>query len=154
MPTQERLRELFDYQDGKLITRHTKKQGRRARTIIGGLNGRYLYAWVEGKYAPIHRLIWVWHNGPISSGLLVDHINHDRLNNRIENLRLVDHVNNGRNRRIHSNSPTGVFGVRFRDGRWQASIALGAYDTKEEAVAIRRKVEQLLGFHTNHGRMV
>lgn len=151
MPSQQRLRELFDYNDGALYPKRSTR-GRRATAPIGGVNGRYLYACVDYAYKAVHRLIWVWHYGPIPPLLYVDHVDHNPFNNRIENLRLVTNAENGKNRRLSSNSPTQALGVRFRDGKWHASITLGTFDTFEEALAIRRAAEQLAGFHPNHGK--
>lgn len=50
------------------------------------------------KYKPkrffMHHIVWIWYNGPIPDGYEIDHINRDKLDNRIENLRCVKkHVN-------------------------------------------------------------
>ena len=45
----------------------------------------------------VHRAIWIWHNGEIPKGLEIDHINGNRKDNRIENLRLVTRQQNQTN---------------------------------------------------------
>lgn len=46
---------------------------------------------------PVHRLAWLYVYGEMPSGM-IDHINHQRSDNRIENLRVTDFVGNGRRR--------------------------------------------------------
>jgi hypothetical protein len=41
-----------------------------------------------------HRLVWWWHHGPVPDGLQIDHIDGDKSNNRIENLRVVTQAEN------------------------------------------------------------
>lgn len=151
MIAQQRVLELFEYRDGSLFARYHNR-GRKFGEAVGGLNGRYIYVGIGYKQYPLHRLVWIYHFGDIPKGLMIDHIDHDRFNNRIANLRLVTNADNGRNRKLGKNNPNGVLGVRLRNGKWHASITLGTFDTKEEAVAIRRAAEKLVGFHPNHGR--
>ncbi len=75
-------------------------------------------------------------------GEMVDHINHDVLDNRLSNLRIVTHQQNSYNKRLYKNNKSGYPGVNYhtRDGKWQASIGkdgkrifLGHYATAEEA---------------------
>lgn len=76
----------------------------------------------------------------------VDHINHDTLDNRKINLRKSTRSENMRNRRLFSNSSSGITGVSYhsRDKKWQAFINadnkrtnLGYFGTKEEAAKAR-----------------
>lgn len=84
------------------------------------------------------------HWGAGKGGTSVDHINGDRLDNRRENLRIVSNSANQQNQR----RVTGVSFDRTR-GRWRAygkvnqkQTNLGYHDTREEAIAARRKWEQ------------
>lgn len=90
----------------------------------------------------------------------IDHINHNRSDNRIENMRVVPHLDNHRNMSLFKNNTTGVAGINFdaRYGSWVASItvnykkvSLGSYKTKEEAVSARKLAEAELKFHEKHG---
>lgn len=88
--------------------------------------------------------------GPIPSGMVVDHINGDTLDNRRDNLRVVPHhVNTWNQVRAGRDSHSGVVGVRLHRNRWQAYIctghkmrALGSFDTMEEARAARLAAER------------
>lgn len=75
---------------------------------------------------------------------IVDHINGDRLDNRRENLRIVDRQENARNRRPAPGKTSEYKGVDWFKGRWRASIRLpeyrgsrqiGLYDSEQEAAA-------------------
>ena len=100
------------------------------------------------------------HTKGFDTSLQVDHIDHDRLNNRIENLRLVTNSINGKNTKMHKNNTTGVTGVTFDKNRnkYKAQIVvnhkldnLGRFNTFEEAVQARLQAEIKYGFHRNHG---
>ena len=97
MITQERLKELFDYQDGALIRR---KDGRSAVIAMGVK--RYERVSVDGKIQALHRMIYLWNHGHLPKTL--DHIDGDRANNKIENLREATQQQNCLNRKHHSNS--------------------------------------------------
>lgn len=77
------------------VTRGNKKAGDIAGCINN--NGYYTVGYDYGVYS-VHRIIWVLFHGEIDSALLVDHIDNNRLNNNIKNLRLVDHMQNNNNR--------------------------------------------------------
>lgn len=82
--------DVFEYRDGllywKIKTNRNMKIGRLAGSMAG--NG-YMQVHCFGKVRLMHRIIWEMHNGEIPEGMEIDHINHIRDDNRIENLRLV-----------------------------------------------------------------
>ena len=140
--------QLFLYQDdGKIIWKEKRSQRVKAGDVAGCLN-RKGYCRVEitvcGKRYSIsvHRIIWEMFKGPILSGAQIDHIDGDRCNNRIQNLRLADPKQNAWNRGISKANTSGHKGVSFdkSEGKWVAQIRtngisrkIGSFKTKEEA---------------------
>lgn len=71
----------------------------------------YIRVMLDGKGYLAHRIIWEMHNGQIPNGMQIDHINHIRNDNRIENLRLVSNQDNQKNTKRSGNNKSGVTGV-------------------------------------------
>lgn len=120
----------------------------------------YLVVKIAQKSYYVHRLIWLYVYGQWPSKS-IDHIDGDRSNNRVENLRDATAVENGRNQKINAKNQSGVTGVCWinRDSRWQAnmrvkgkSINLGWFKNFNEAVKARKEAEKKYNFHPNHGR--
>jgi hypothetical protein len=61
-----------------------------------------------------HRVVWELFNGPIPNGMQIDHVNGDRADNRLANLRCVETVTNTRNKAKRKNSTSDVNGVNFK----------------------------------------
>lgn len=107
-----------------------------------------------------HRVVWALHFGYWPKGD-VDHINGNRADNRIENLRAVTRSENLCNAKRSKRNTSGVTGV-FWDktySKWDAQIFirgqrihLGFFDDFAAAVAARKTAEARYGFHPNHGR--
>ena len=117
---------------------------------------------VLGVFVSAHRVAWALHYGKWPDGH-IDHINGDRADNRIENLRDVLHHDNMRNMAATRLNTSGQVGVRWnkKDKRWHARIGggggksfkhIGVYKTFDEAVAARKQAEIEMGYHPNHGR--
>jgi hypothetical protein len=155
MLTQARVRELFDYrEDGELIRKVNVARCARIGDVAGYLNNiGYKVTKVDGKSYLNHRLIWLWHHGYLPEHGL-DHIDRNKVNNRIENLREVSHSCNMRNCKIAKNNSSGVTGVSMsRDNKWYAQIrtpkqnvSLGLYPTLTEAAQARWEAEVKYGF--------
>lgn len=106
-----------------------------------------------------HRVIWLLYTGAWPEEEL-DHINGNRADNRIANLRAVSASENRRNMRLsraNTSGFTGVFWIKSRR-KWVASIVinrrhncLGYFDDIAEAAAARKVAEANAGFHPNHG---
>lgn len=145
--TQERLKELVSYDpDTGVFTwlprfrlRHLAKDGR-----AGCVNKRtgYRYLSVEGVHYKASRLAWLYVYGQWPTHA-VDHINRDRADDRLVNLREATIAENNQNRGEHKNNTSGWRGV-FKDKnnptKWRAQITvngkrrhLGCFDTPEEA---------------------
>ena len=107
-----------------------------------------------------HRLIWVMHYGAEPAGM-IDHLDQDRANNRIENLRVTDYSGNAKNQSLRHNSISGAMGVRWLADRkkWRADIYadgreifLGNFGTRDEAIMARKAADAKYGFSENHGK--
>ena len=110
------------------------------------------------KQIRAHRLAWWWVYGELPKGW-IDHINGDRADNRISNLRLASPEQNGRNSRKLCKSSTEFKGVSANGNRFRARCSLngaqvhiGSFPTAEEANEAVRKFreENHKEFH-NHG---
>lgn len=146
MITQARLKELLKYDP---VTGIFRARVTRSTRIVGQIVGckakrkniEYLRINIDYKYYYAHRLAWLYVNG--SMPRLIDHINRNGLDNRIDNLRLADHTQNHINCKIYINNKTGFKGVCLdRRGKYRATIKnnkkqihIGTFDTPEEAYA-------------------
>lgn len=146
--------DFFDYssETGVILNRRTGKQA-------GYVNDRgYVVVEFRGKRYKAHRIAWTIFHGEIPAAE-IDHIDQNKQNNRISNLRVVDGQTNRKNRNVQRNNTSGVMGVCFhvRMNKWIARIKvdgsyvwLGQFDTKQEAVDVRKIAEDVYGFHNNH----
>ena len=150
MLTHKELRKLIIYKsDGKLLwssvhlTHHGKEAG-TARDRDG-----YYQIRVNDILYKVHRIIWYWHYGDWPKGQ-IDHINRNKGDNRIENLRDITQTQNARNCDLRKCNTSGYRGVlKTRIGKWQSQIKLdgsyinlGIFEFKHEAISARRKVER------------
>lgn len=128
------LHERFIYDDGLLISRRTGK------IYCNSDRDGYIRVRIDGREHRAHRLIWEMFNGPIPEGMLIDHVDGDVYNNRIENLRLATRTQNNANSRAKDINFTGYKGITKVGSRYRARIthngktlSLGVFDTAEEA---------------------
>lgn len=153
--TQARVKELFDYQHGELIRKVSTAGNVRVGDAAGTLDvDGYYRTMVDGKRYRTHCLIWLWHYGYMPENQ-IDHINHNRGYNYIENLREVTQTCNNRNTGNPKNNSSGVKGVCWDESRdkWVARIKvssklhyLGHHTNFSEAVCHRLAAEQALGW--------
>lgn len=95
--TADRLRSLLSYhEDGTLRWRESWNAQTRAGQIAGSLNTTgYRRIRIDGVRYPAHRLVWLYHHGNHPEDQL-DHINRNRDDNRIINLRECNNSQNSR----------------------------------------------------------
>lgn len=132
----------------------------KAGTIAKSINkDGYLQIRIAGKMYVQHRLAWMYVYGSMPDGD-IDHINHDRTDNRIDNLRVVTKRVNNKNLSMRSNNTSGVTGVWWGKhvNKWVAEIHpdgkkihLGVFDCLSDAAEARKVAELKYGFHENHG---
>ena len=147
MITQELVKELFRYEDGELFW---KVSGYRNQIEIGSKAGTlqstgYQTIGINYKIYLKHRLIFMYHHGYFPTQ--VDHIDNDKLNNRIENLREATQSQNMQNRSVNKSFRSSKYkGVVVRKRSkclgvqiWaqikvnSKRIYLGSFLTEEEA---------------------
>jgi len=154
MITYERVHELFDYNGHNLIWK-VKRQGIRKVGVAGSIQPTgYRHIGIDYRKYSEQRLVWLYHYGYIPEHGL-DHINRDRSDNRIKNLREVSQSCNMRNCGNLKNNNSGVKGVSFhkRDELWRADIRInnkayhiGTSEDFDEAVLLRLAAEQCVGW--------
>lgn len=140
-----RLRLIMSYDPDTGVFIRTAKSGQNV--VVGSEAGTldkqgYRRIRFDGRTHQAHRLAWLYVYGEWPNGR-IDHINGNRADNRITNLRVVDHSTNLENqRRARSDNRIGVLGVRPMSGRFQARIwvkgraqTVGTFDTADEAGA-------------------
>lgn len=148
--TANTCKEFFIDEDAYDIVKHFTWSERTSDGFIvskGKNSGGYL-----------HRLVM----GCTSASQLVDHINHDRADNRKSNLRVVTNSQNQMNRTHTSSSTSGVRGVYWHKSKnkWAVSIQkdkklyhIGLFDNKEDAVKARQDAELKYFGEYNHNGM-
>lgn len=159
--TTDRLRELVDYdQETGLFSWRFGRVGAKKGVICGSPHpkNRYIGICLDYKRYLAHRLAWMYVYGAWPSASL-DHIDGNRANNRIDNLRLADHSINNENRHsARSDSTTGLVGVEVSRDRFIARIqvkgkriGLGTFDTAEDAHAAYIEAKKRLHLGYVHG---
>jgi hypothetical protein len=180
-PSPSVLRQLIDYdpETGALVWRvrgvsfftdgkksaiqsmrrwNTRYAGKAALNYKG--TAGYFKGVIFGEAYLAHRVAWAIYSGSWP-GNEIDHINGDRLDNRIANLRSATRQENGKNVSIGSRNTSGTIGVHWekRTLRWVAQIHkngknkfIGRFKSKDEAIEARAKASAEYGYHANHGR--
>ncbi len=154
--TQERLKELLSYDpESGLFVWRIARGGRMPGSDAGTVTNRYLIINVDRRLYRAHRLAWLYSYGswPVAD---IDHIDGDRLNNRISNLRQASRSENMQNQHTaRSNNRSGLLGVHYmkrghRLRRWYSKIKvgekqkmLGYFLTPEEAHEAYLKAKKL-----------
>lgn len=162
--TQKQLRQLVDYDPNTgVFTWRVTLCGRAvAGSKAGGHGGQgYVMLQVCKRRYGAHRLAWLYVYGELPTQQ-VDHINGNRSDNRINNLRLATNSQNQGNRSINCNSQSGHKGVQWskQKRKWKAVIQisgerkfLGLFDTVEDAGhAYRRAAKSYFGEYSYYSR--
>lgn len=152
--TAEKLRELlhYDQETGIFTWKVSTSRSVKVGSVAGCQNGAgYLQIRVQSRPYLAHRLAWLYVQREWPK-LDIDHINRNRSDNRIANLREVSHKQNHQNASKPSNNTSGHTGVTWRkqSAKWQARIKhnykmihLGYFENLEEAIAARKAAEKL-----------
>lgn len=140
--TYERLTSVFRYEkDTGQFFRIKPTRGCRLGESAGHVNANgYVVIMIDKINYQAHRLAWLYHFGEWPSQY-VDHIDGDKLNNRIDNLRGANKSENGQNvKKARTDSSSGILGATPHGKGWRSmiqingvTIRLGTYKSKEEA---------------------
>lgn len=150
------LNEIVEYDDYAEIVLYNKDCEEVARALIDLddidkvknykwylVGNGYVYTKKMNIY--LHRIIM-----ECPDNMMVDHINHNPLDNRKSNLRVCTNSQNNMNKGKQSNNTSGYRGVDWhkQNNKWHArihvnkrKIHLGYFDTKEEAIEARKQAE-------------
>jgi hypothetical protein len=150
MISQAELKELLTYDsETGVFTRNkdmsrTFKKGQVAGCIHkanGDMNWEY-----NGKKYKMHRLAWLYVYG---EDVYLDHVNGNRSDNRIANLRPCTHAQNMGNKKVYKNNKSGYPGVKITKDRFRADIRikgvnhyLGTYSDAETAYNVYKQKHQ------------
>ena len=151
----------YDPETGLFYRKKPSVSGSVGDSISQKNNHGYGIIYINGLYYMAHRIAWkIVFKEP--GKMQIDHINHIRNDNRIENLRLVTAKENQKNISISKRSKTGFVGVLWRESAksFRSHIMI---DNKEihleysktliDAVIKRMKANEKYGFHKNHGML-
>lgn len=130
------------------------------REALGAVNiYGYKSGYLGGRTATAHRVAWLLTTGDWPNHQ-IDHIDGDRQNNRLVNLRDVTQTENQHNRKRQSDNTSGINGVcwHVRRQTWQArikvggrQIQLGSFRSLQDAATARKAANDRYGFTQRHG---
>lgn len=161
MTLQERFHEAFKYIDGKLFW---KINTNKSKDLIGQeagckSSGSYGLVNLDKVSYCIHKVVFCMHHGFIP--VVIDHVNGNSKDHRIENLRAADHTTNNCNKAFQKNNTSGVKGLTWskQAKKWQARITfkkkhhhLGYFECKDDAAEFLTLARETLhGDFANHG---
>lgn len=161
MITQDELKRILKYNPYTgVFTSKVDSKNKRSGDILGRNSRGYTVIYIKNYNYRAHRLAWLYVHGafPVND---IDHINGNRDDNRISNLRSVTNQENHKNKTLLSNNKHGVTGVGWCKKRliWRVSITvdlkhvhIGYYSSLLDAACARKAKERLYGFHVNHGK--
>lgn len=133
-----RLKDKYQYNEnsksGLTFTVNSRKPFQEAGSIDTDTRTKRYHRWrvgFEGKLVLAHRVVWILFYGEIPDKFEVDHIDGNALNNKIENLRLIDKEFNRRNAIKRIDNKTGYTGVYYHENGYMAAVKINKqYRTK------------------------
>ena len=158
--TQEKAHNLFVYKDGILFWKEKPKCSRRMDGSLEAgtttTNGYKKFVFCQKKYY-VHQIVFLMHHGYVPD--LIDHIDGNTKNNRIENLRESNKSKNACNSKVRSDNKSGCRGVVWhkKAEKWMVQVVknkkakyLGLYEDFELACLVADEARHL--FHGNHAK--
>jgi hypothetical protein len=131
----------FEYKDGTLFWKIDRGSNKVKGKPVGSVNGKgYLETKLDGKFIKVHRVVFEMHHGYAPE--VIDHIDGNRQNNKIDNLRAATDGENKYNQKIYKSNTSGAKGVMWHEKykKWRTQInyngkrkCLGSFDSFDEA---------------------
>lgn len=150
----------YDHLSGLVFWKVSVGRKIKKGSIAGNIDGGYSRIQLKGVKYMAHIVAWTLYHKATPKHE-IDHINGNRSDNRILNLRDVTRLENSRNKRKPKNNTSGCAGVHFdkSSNKWRAritikckKICLGYFDDFNRAKESVEKARVENGFHKNHGR--
>lgn len=161
--TQEKLLRNFHYnlETGELRFNFDSLSGRSGEIVTANkiANPGYLCLSINKKPYLVHRVIFMYMTGRWPK--YTDHIDHNKVNNRWNNIREVSNRENALNCGIGKNSKTNAVGVTLHKptNKYRAYIGvnrkqvhLGLFENIQDAITARAEANIKYGYHKNHGK--
>lgn len=123
-PSLDECSNIFSYEpDTGIIRFKVKRPGYSIGDIAGHNMFGYTAVTINGKNLMCHRLAWALYYGEWPSNF-IDHINRDRKDNRIENLRKATHSQNSANRNNFKNNTSGIKNIYWdkKTNKWNVRV--------------------------------
>lgn len=149
----------YDPEEGKFYRMRGRATNRRVAEEVEFSNHGYIVLCFLSTKFMAHRIAWAMVYGDLADDVFIDHIDGDKKNNKINNLRIATKQQNAWNVGLAKQNTSGVKGVHFdsHSKMWRASCQhkkLGRFKTKEEAAeAARSYREKAHGQFVNHGEV-
>ena len=148
--SQEKLKSIFEYDPVTGVMRWKESRSNMIKNSIAGSihSSGYKVVTIESGSYKMHRIIWIMLFDNIPNGFYIDHINGNKIDNRLENLRLATNSQNQQNRPAPKNSSSGYRGVTWHKQmqQWMARIGhhgqrttIGFFNTAEDAYEAYKK---------------
>jgi hypothetical protein len=138
--SQAEVHRIFSYDGTGLVRCITKGKAKSGAKAFQANPAGYKGFKVNGKLMLEHRLVWLYHFGEMPE--IIDHINQDKTDNRVENLRIATHGENICNSKLSKRNKSGTKGITWAEDRqkWRVQIrhlgrkqCLGDFDQLKDA---------------------
>lgn len=162
MITKERVLQCLTYDrtTGSFFWKETRRGVRIGEKAGYTSKNGYIFIRIDGNLYRSHRLVWLVENGKFPD-LEIDHIDGNRSNNYIYNLREVSKIENQKNQGIRIDNISGHSGIMWykKGQKWHVQIThdgvkyhIGYFDKIEDAIKARMEADIKFNFHKNHGK--
>ena len=158
MINQELLKNIFDYKNGNLIWLKPTSFRKKINSVAGTINKKCVVIGLFNKNYMAHRLIFMYHFGFMPK--IVDHIDGNPFNNKIENLREVSNKQNAQNSKLSKSNTLGYKNVSYKKDikKYRVRIVIngketnfGSYDDIELADLVAHEArDKYFGKYARH----